>query len=274
MFSSEEKDLNDLVTSVRGSVPLEAGDEAYYLVIAAVIVASHTPSEIGSFYRHLTKTILEGESEKAATASSEIRDVLIKSWTLIGIPPVITAIAALTKEDDGAFQGDSMLSQKWANPPSIAQGGPISERGMAMMLRLYGEELLPKIFDTWGSLRSDVVFLEASIIYGLYLSDHSVLTEIQSECVIVASMLCTGFGQPSLWHLRGLCRLLGARGDTVAQNKEIVDRVQHFQNAVKECVRFCKMEDKAKLADWPVVADVEKRLGGFGNDPFLTGHMT
>lgn len=137
-----------------------------------------------------------------------------------------------------------------------------------MMIRLYGPELLPRIFDTWGSLRSDVVFLEASIIYGLYLSDHSVLTDIQSECVIVASMLCTGFGPPSLWHLRGLCRLLGARGETVAKNKEIVDRVQRFEDAIKECVQFYKMEDKVRLKHWPAVADVEKDLGGFGNDPF------
>lgn len=153
-----------------------------------------------------------------------------------------------------------------ANPPSIEHGGPISERGMAMMVRLYGTTLLPKIFDTWGSFRSDVVFLEASIIYGLYLADHSVLTEIQSECVIVALMLCTGFGPPSLWHLRGLCRLLGARGTTVTENKEVVDRVQRFEDAIKECVRYYKMEDKAKLAEWPAVADVEKELGGFGND--------
>jgi hypothetical protein len=139
------------------------------------------------------------------------------------------------------------------------------------MLRIYGQDLLPKIFDTWGRFRADVVFLESSIIYGLYLSDLSILTEIQSECVIVATMLCTGFGPPSLWHLRGLCRLLGARGDTVAQNEQIVDKVQRFEDSIKECVRFYKMEDKAKLKDWPAVADVEKELGGFGNDPFLRG---
>jgi hypothetical protein len=155
------------------------------------------------------------------------------------------------------------------NAPSIEHGGAISERGMATMLRIYGQELLPRIFDTWGSFRCDVVFLEASIIYGLYLSDHSVLTEIQSQCVIVACMLCTGFRPPSLWHLRGLCRLLGARGNTIAENKVIVDRVQRFEDAIRKCVRFYKMEDKAKLQDWPNVADVEKELGGFGNDPFL-----
>jgi hypothetical protein len=139
---------------------------------------------------------------------------------------------------------------------------------MATLLELYGPELLPKIFDTWGSFRSDLLFLQASIIYGLFLSDHSVLTIIESECVIVASMLCTGFVRPSLWHLRGLCRLLGARGKNVTQNKDIIDRVQHFEDTIKQCAKFYQMEDKVRIKDWPDVADVEIELDGFGNDPF------
>jgi hypothetical protein len=139
---------------------------------------------------------------------------------------------------------------------------------MAMLRETYGQELLPTIFDGWGKFRSDFVFLEASIIYGLFLSDHSALSLIESECVIVASILCTGFGRPSLWHLRCLCRLLGARGKTVAQNKHVVDKVQRFQDALKHCVCFYKMEDKVKVKDWPKVAEVEAELDGFGNDPF------
>ena len=56
---------------------------------------------------------LDGDSQKAAKASSEIRDVLMKSWTLIGIPPVISALSALIKEDDKSFLGESELSEKW-----------------------------------------------------------------------------------------------------------------------------------------------------------------
>ena len=156
------------------------------------------------------------------------------------------------------------------NVPGIEHGGAVLERGMAMMIRIHGTKLLPNIFDNWGSLRSDVVLLQSSIIYGLYLSGHSVLTEIQSECIIVASMLCTGFGQPSLCQLRRLCRLLGARGKTIAENRKVVDKVQRFEDVIKACVQFYKMEEQAKLQDWPAVADVETELGGFGNDAFLT----
>lgn len=80
---------------------------------AAVIVVSHNPAEIGPFYRYLADHILNGDLEKAAKASTEMGELLMKSWTLIGIPPVITAISALIKEDDRSFLGESVLSEKW-----------------------------------------------------------------------------------------------------------------------------------------------------------------
>jgi hypothetical protein len=76
-------------------------------------VASHNPAEIGHFYRYLVDHMLDGDPEKAATASSQLRDVLMKAWTLIGIPAVATAIPALIREDDKSFLGESVLSEKW-----------------------------------------------------------------------------------------------------------------------------------------------------------------
>ena len=57
--------------------------------------------------------MVDGDPEKAAQISTKIRDVLMKSWTLTGIPPVITAISALIKEDDHSFLGESALNEKW-----------------------------------------------------------------------------------------------------------------------------------------------------------------
>lgn len=80
---------------------------------AAVIVASHSPAEIGPFYRYVADHVIDGDPEEEVKVSSQMRDVLMKSWTLIGIPPVITAISALIKEADKSFLGESVLSEKW-----------------------------------------------------------------------------------------------------------------------------------------------------------------
>ena len=44
--------------------------------------------------------------------SKRLRDVLMKEWTLVGIPLVITAVASLAKAEEGCgFEGG--LSEKW-----------------------------------------------------------------------------------------------------------------------------------------------------------------
>lgn len=79
----------------------------------AVIVASHDPADAGPFYRYVLDHVLGSDPKKATKASSQIRDVLMKSWTLIGIPPVIIATSALLKEEDKSYLGESELSEKW-----------------------------------------------------------------------------------------------------------------------------------------------------------------
>ena len=44
--------------------------------------------------------------------SSRLRDVLMKEWTLVGIPLVITAVASLAKAEEGLGFDDG-LSDHW-----------------------------------------------------------------------------------------------------------------------------------------------------------------
>ena len=56
--------------------------------------------------------------------------------------------------------------------------------------------------------------MELFTVYGLYLSDFEVLNPIETELVVFVTISCLGLGTgPALWHLRGLGRLLGARGE-------------------------------------------------------------
>ena len=81
-----------------------------------------------------------------------------------------------------------------------------SQRGTAFIQTLYAQNMTP-LFSTWGSHRADFEFLERNIIYGLYLSDHEVLSEIEAEVVILTAIMCQGLKAPTIYHLRGLRRL-------------------------------------------------------------------
>ena len=141
----------------------------------------------------------------------------------------------------------------------------IMKRGEGTINSIYGP-LLPRIFSGFGTHGKDIEHMEVGVVYGLYLSDHSVLNAIEAEVVVLAGILCSGLRSPSLWHLRGLSRLLGARGADASE--EVKKVVMAVREAAAIVVRFCGqfMEQRVNLQAWPSVDDIAGELGGFGDD--------
>lgn len=113
--------------------------------------------------------------------------------------------------------------------------------------------------------------MELFAVYGMYLSDFEVLTPLETELVVFVTISCLGLGTgPALWHLRGLGRLLGARGsDESASAVRIVkDQLRSLKVAIMDVVEFVGEEylRKAKLDTWSNVGDVVRVLGGWGED--------
>jgi len=145
----------------------------------------------------------------------------------------------------------------------------IYNRGLQTINTIYGEELLNKIFNTWGSHKEDVKFNEVYTLYGLWLSDFEVLTPLETEAVVYSSISCLGLGGPGNWHLRGMGRLLGAKGkdDASEEMQKILQKLMNLKEAVVSVVHFVGQEfvNKAKLDKWADATSVSKDLGGWGN---------
>lgn len=80
------------------------------------------------------------------------------------------------------------------------------------MDQIYQHDLEP-ILSTFASHRADVEWLVKKVIYGLFLSDHTLLSAIDAELVIVSAIWCQGLKGPTMWHLRGLRRFGGSLQD-------------------------------------------------------------
>lgn len=122
------------------------------------------------------------------------------------------------------------------NPPP---SDVLANRGTSFIQTLYAQDLEP-IFATWGSHRPDFELLEKNIIYGLYLSDHSILSAVEAEAVILTAILCQGLWAPTIWHLRGLWRLGISRKD-VDEMQKAVEQVAKW--AGKEISGWARIED-------------------------------
>lgn len=116
----------------------------------------------------------------------------------------------------------------------------IPDRGTKFLQQLYRENLEP-IFSSWGSYGPDFMWMERAVIYGLFLSDHEVLSAVEAELVTLASIMSQGLSGPTIWHLRGL-RRLGVSEDDVESVQKAIEAVATWAGKSVE--------------GWPRVTDV------------------
>ena len=132
----------------------------------------------------------------------------------------------------------------------------LSQRGEAFMHSIYKENLDP-ILSKFGSHRPAFEWLEKTIIYGLFLSDHTELSEcgvlnaVEAELVTLSAIMCRqsegeGCGHsPTMWHMRGARR--------VGVAKEDLERVL-------ECVKMVAEWAGKETKGWVQVQDVETEV--------------
>ncbi|RDW88382.1 hypothetical protein BP6252_00414 [Coleophoma cylindrospora] len=87
--------------------------------------------------------------------------------------------------------------------------------------------------------------ISREITYGLYLSDMSILNEIETELVVLSGILIQNLPRESTWHLRGLRR--------VGASMEDVEIVQ-------QCVEMVAEYAGVKLDRLPRVQDIEHEV--------------
>lgn len=197
------------------SFPTRFRENGWYISVAATVIALQRPELIASLYNH-TATLHDYASLQARRRlGARLRDVLLKEWTLVGIPVVITALAKLAEAEralDPALAIEGTNEAVEHPTPVPLSDAAIEARGTAFLQMLYQHNLEP-IFSTWGSHRRTFEWVEKNVIYGLFLSDHSVLSPVESELVIIPGIMAQGLAAPAVWHLRGMRRLGVPRED-------------------------------------------------------------
>ena len=119
------------------------------------------------------------------------------------------------------------------------------------MHSIYKDNLDP-ILSKFGSHRPAFEWLEKSIIYGLFLSDHTelsdraVLNAIETELITLSAIMCRqsegegGGRSPTMWHMRG-SRRVGVGKEDLAKVVECVEMVAEWAN--KDTGGWVRVED-------------------------------
>lgn len=169
--------------------------------------------------------------DEVKVLGNKFKAVLMKLWIIIGIVlPVVAlpslaraehaAVVALEPElDDDATRArlNAFISVDDQMKESIYRsqntGSAIEQRGLDFILQIYRHNL-PAIAASWSRHQIDVEWLEINVVYGLFLSDFSVLSDVEVEIGVLAAITAQDIAGPTCWHIRGTQRLGVSKNDT------------------------------------------------------------
>ncbi|KAK6379598.1 uncharacterized protein PV06_00502 [Exophiala oligosperma] len=267
---------DQLCQDVKSNLMQEMGSDTWYLIIATAITVSPRPHLLADFWKYLTSHDSSFSTpDSKSRLSKRLGDLLYKQLTLSGAPQVLSALIPLAKvqmpEGETSQRGELEIDS-WSDTtlPNL------HARGVETITSIYGT-LWPRIFNTFGPYRKDMGLHELTVVYGLYLSDFTHLSPLETETIAYTNITCQGLAGPSLWHVRGLGRVLGARGtdETSMKVGRAKDVIRGVKVAVATVVEFVGDEfvKRSRLdggvdgtQGWPNVGDVSRELGGWGDD--------
>ncbi|EKG18309.1 Carboxymuconolactone decarboxylase [Macrophomina phaseolina MS6] len=223
-------------------------EHVWYYVTGVALSALNRPDELSTV---LAYALGDGRdaSSSAPGASSEklsieqqlyivrrMREGLLKSAALVGVPKVINAILALKKTTpEHLLDGPDSPSPSGRTAEIYRTTAPaILERGQTFFEKLYGK-ISRRVMGQMDRSGTEDLGLTARLMYGYILSNEKILDAKETSFVAIAGLIPQDVNPQLKGHLRGALN----NGATVAEIK-----------AVREIVIIiCKAAGMRKLDD-------------------------
>ncbi|KAF2106147.1 hypothetical protein BDV96DRAFT_508333 [Lophiotrema nucula] len=233
-----EEEAIQLFKDVEQKFPAKTlGDDKWYILTLAAIVGGGYPQFAPTLYTHLISHPSHQTPAQRQALMRRLRECLVKLVSIVGVCKPLEAIFdidAITAPEDKDY---TFSREGWQCDEANRQ------RGFAWQDKLYKHDQ-GKIDDVLASQR-DFDWLSKNITYGLYLSDHSILNEVETELTVLSGIMIQNLPRETGWHLRGTRRIGVSSED-----------VETVQQCIEMVARFCGL----RLHRVPRVKDIEHEV--------------
>ncbi|KAF2808127.1 uncharacterized protein BDZ99DRAFT_445287 [Mytilinidion resinicola] len=217
--------IQDLFETIRKSFPESLPQDSWYIPSqASALLATDGGENFAALYKYAIKQLGPGSSSEARkNVSRRLREVIIKTWTLLGLPKVFPAYYSLASaEAPGDAAADFERSERRAN----LHPDEVSARGQDWIERELADdgEVVRKSLSTNPDLAWTMKFIQ----YGYFFADTSVLGTIENEMCILAALMGQGAQIATFVHMKSL-RRLGASKSEAEAFQDVVVKVAVFQ---------------------------------------------
>ncbi|KMU90701.1 hypothetical protein CIHG_08513 [Coccidioides immitis H538.4] len=225
------------------------GDDRWYLIPIAALPGSGQPEFAIQLYTYLTSKPEYSTPEARQKLVRRLREALVKCVSIIGVCrplEVIFGISKIERPEDKdysfsrypscvAYSIFSTLQEENKRDLQLTristrehwQSGPANHaRGKAWLDRIYKHNIL-SINDALAS-HKDFAWISYEITYGLYLSDHSVIDDVETELVVLSGIMIQNLRSETHWHLRGT-RRVGVSMEDVEKVHQCIELVAELR---------------------------------------------
>lgn len=230
-------DAATLFEAIERKFPHRAlSSESWYLVVLSSLVGVE-PERAVNLYNYLISKPQFSTPESRQALIRRLRETLVKNVSIQGVCKPLEALFSISKIERPEDKDYSFLRENW-------QAGPENRKRGEKWLNTIYQSNLSTATDQFAA-HKDFDFISREITYGFYLSDHSILTPLETELVTLAGIMIQNLPLETAWHLRGT-RRVGVSMDDV--------------EVVQQCIEMVAKFGGAKLHRVPRVADIEHEV--------------
>jgi len=236
-MASTTSSLETLFKKAKEASPKHLEDEGWYIIVAATLITADGGKKLGDLYKYLIAELgPESSQESRKRVSKRLRAVIMKSWTLVGMPRASDGFFSLV-----AVEPLEDADQEWNRKEYAANPEKALQRTEEWWAQVFGAENTARIRKSYA-MSPDFAWTTEVIVYGLYLGDLTVLNGLENELVILSSTMGQGADYTTQVHLKGL-RQIGVNAKDATSIQSVIEMVAQYLGK--------------NTSTWPRTRDVE-----------------
>jgi len=232
--ASQPESLTKLFDKAEAEFPPRFREHGWYLTVIASLIGSGQQQLAGRLYEHL---IAQPQYETPAARQAlirRLREAMVKCIIINGIPVVIEAVTSISDVERPEDRDYSCTREDWQIGPET------SERAANVLKVLYKSEKGGHV-KTLQSHR-DIPWISVNVSYGLFLSDHRILSMQETELVVLPAIMTQNLRGPTYWHLRA-CLRVGMEPEEVEAVHKAIESVAAYGGKTLDVQRVQDVTD-------------------------------
>ncbi|KAL4875135.1 hypothetical protein BJY04DRAFT_232905 [Aspergillus karnatakaensis] len=189
------------------------------ILAITTLTASPNPDQAHQLYNYLIAKPEYHTPESRQALTRRLREALIKAISILGVCKPIESILSIASVERPSDRDYTSTREDWQ-----CDAGN-HERAMSWYNKIYTRNAQ----DTLGlfDAHKDFAWISREITYGFYLSDRSVLDDLDTQLVVLPGIMIQDLALETHWHIRGT-RRLGVSKEQVQVIWECVKLVAEF----------------------------------------------